>query len=84
MVDHPAQCVVLVDALGDRLLENGQLHVGRRTAPEVEHARDILRRGTSADGQLAVFEKATAEGVDEHEALCRVVDYLIEETMIGI
>jgi carboxylate-amine ligase len=47
---------------------------------EVQHAREILKRGTSACRQLAVYEQATAEGLDNHEALKRVVDHLIEET----
>ncbi len=51
---------------------------------EIEHARTILARGTSADRQLQRFEAAQAEGADEREALCAVVDGLIEETMAGV
>lgn len=48
---------------------------------QVQHAREILRRGTSAHRQLAVFSEATAAGADKQEALRRVVDYLIEASV---
>jgi carboxylate-amine ligase len=51
---------------------------------EVLHARTIVERGTSADRQLAIFKKATAEGADEEEALRLVVDFLIEETVANL
>jgi glutamate---cysteine ligase / carboxylate-amine ligase len=51
---------------------------------EVERARDILARGTSADRQRQVFAKALAEGSSEKEALVAVVDFLIEETVAGL
>jgi carboxylate-amine ligase len=50
---------------------------------EVEHARTIVARGTSAHWQLDTFHKAVAEGADEHEALKRVVDMLVAETLVG-
>lgn len=52
--------------------------------PEVEHARKIVTAGTSAHRQLAVYRKATEDGADRQEALCRVVDMLIEETVAGL
>ena len=52
--------------------------------PEVEHARKIVTAGTSAHRQLAVYRKATEDGADRQEALCRVVDMLIEETVTGL
>jgi len=51
---------------------------------EVEHARRILARGTSAHRQRARFAEARAGGADEREALRAVVDGLIEETLVGI
>jgi carboxylate-amine ligase len=47
---------------------------------DVERARDILVRGTSAHRQLRVYEAALAAGASETEALQAVVDHLIEET----
>ncbi|WP_299615343.1 carboxylate-amine ligase [Pelagibius sp.] len=48
---------------------------------EVQHARDILNRGTSAHRQLAIYDAAMAAGAEKREALTQVVDFLIEETV---
>ncbi|NIA69114.1 carboxylate-amine ligase [Pelagibius litoralis] len=48
---------------------------------EVEHAREIVKRGTSAHRQIAIYEAALAAGAGKHEALVQVVDFLIEETV---
>jgi carboxylate-amine ligase len=50
---------------------------------EISHARDIVRRGTSAHMQIAAFEAALKAGASREEALCAVVDRLIEETVRG-
>jgi carboxylate-amine ligase len=47
---------------------------------EVEHARAIVQRGTSAHAQRRVFNEALARGADKREALRDVVDWLIEAT----
>ena len=51
---------------------------------EVEHARSILARGTSATRQLAVYDKAVADGADKAEALRAVVDMILEETVADL
>jgi carboxylate-amine ligase len=51
---------------------------------EVEGARDIVKRGTSADRQRRAFTKSIAEGASEKEALIAVVDFLIDETVVGL
>jgi len=51
--------------------------------PEVLHAREILRRGTSAHRQLRVFRDSLAAGASRAEALRHVVDFLIAETRAG-
>ena len=48
---------------------------------EVEHAREIVQRGTSASSQLAVYDESIAAGASPEEALKSVVDWLVEETM---
>ncbi|HWK44820.1 MAG TPA: carboxylate-amine ligase [Stellaceae bacterium] len=48
---------------------------------EVNHARTILARGTSAHRQLEVFRTALAGGASQAEALAAVVDWLIEATV---
>ena len=49
--------------------------------PEVEHARTIVARGTSADRQVACYERLIAAGASREEALEGVVDHLIAETV---
>jgi len=48
---------------------------------EVEHARTIARRGTSADNQLKVYNDALEAGADERAAQVAVVDWLVEATV---
>jgi glutamate---cysteine ligase / carboxylate-amine ligase len=49
---------------------------------EVARVRDIVKKGTSADRQLARFEAVKALGGTEQAALVAVVDGIIEDTMI--
>lgn len=51
---------------------------------EVEHARAIVDRGTSAHWQVTTYENALAEGASKDEALKAVVDMLVKETMNGL
>jgi carboxylate-amine ligase len=51
---------------------------------EVEHARAILDRGTSAHWQVKTYEDALADGASKDEALKAVVDMLVKETMHGL
>jgi len=51
---------------------------------EVEHARAIVRRGTSAHRQVSVYTAAKARGATEREALAAVVDWLVQETASGL
>ncbi|MGQ9365946.1 carboxylate-amine ligase [Azospirillum sp. A39] len=64
------------------LVQEDARHFG--CVAEVAHARDILARGTSAHRQVAVYRQALEEGADGWEAMRRVVDWLIEETMVGV
>jgi carboxylate-amine ligase len=47
----------------------------------VEHARTIVAHGTSADRQVARFNRGLADGASREEALRGVVDGLIAETL---
>jgi carboxylate-amine ligase len=47
---------------------------------EVQHARTIVQRGTSAHRQLQAYEAAKANGASDREALTAVVDWLVKET----
>lgn len=51
---------------------------------EVEHAREIVRRGTSAHRQLHIHNAAVGDGADPDEAFRAVVDHLIAETLEGL
>ena len=48
---------------------------------EIEHARAIVARGTSADRQVECFERLLAQGASREEALKGLVDHLIGETV---
>jgi carboxylate-amine ligase len=48
---------------------------------EVEHARTIVQRGTSAHWQLRTYREAVEGGASDREALEAVVDLLIRETL---
>lgn len=50
---------------------------------EVEYMRTILKEGTSADRQLAVYRKHGGDG-NREKALRAVVDHLVEETKMGL
>ena len=52
--------------------------------PEVQHARTILQRGSSAHRQLAAYQSARDAGAEEREALRAVVDMLIEDTLADL
>ncbi|MGI9498811.1 MAG: carboxylate-amine ligase [Geminicoccaceae bacterium] len=69
----------------DEIIELVQIEAARwGCLAEVEHARTILKRGTSADRQLDVFTRAKAAGADQEEACRQVVDWLIDETIAGL
>ena len=51
---------------------------------EIERAREILERGTSAHKQVAVWQEACQAGKEDADALRDVVDMLIEETAHGL
>ena len=48
---------------------------------EVEHIREIVKEGTSADRQLRIYADAVAKGAEPDEALRAVVDMLMAETV---
>lgn len=51
---------------------------------EIEHARRIVERGTSAHAQIATYQQSLDTGASSAEALERVVDELIQETVSGL
>lgn len=78
---------VLVDYrdLVDELLELVRLDAEELgCVAEVERARLIVERGTSADSQLAAYRRAMESGASQDEAMASVVDWLLEETVAGV
>lgn len=51
---------------------------------DVVRAREILKRGTSAHRQVAVYNEAVKAGAPAKDALVKVVDFLIDEFTQGI
>ncbi len=68
----------LVEELLDLVREDAEA-LGCRA--EVEHARTVVARGTSADRQVAHFNRLLADGASREDALRGVVDSLIAETL---
>lgn len=82
MVDFGKGAIVPFDTLLEELFElvaEDADYFG--CTAEVTHARTILKRGTSAERQLARYEAVKALGGTEHAALIAVVDEIVEETM---
>lgn len=50
---------------------------------ELNHLKVIVQEGTSAHRQVRVYEEAMRSENDHEGALEKVVDHLIEETMVG-
>ena len=48
---------------------------------EIEHIREIMKNGSSADRQRRVYTDTIKQGADPHEALKAVVDMLLVETV---
>jgi len=85
LVDFGIGRIVPIGTLIEELIEmtrEDQKVLGCRT--EVEHLREIVKRGTSAHRQLKAYNGALENGATESEALQAVVTMLREETLIGV
>ena len=71
-------CVSLLEELIELVVEDAE---ALNCKDEILHLRTIMKRGTSAHRQLAVYEKAHMAGKNDEEALIAVVDQLIAETV---
>jgi len=69
--------VVLEELLG-RLADDAEALSGEK---EITHAREILKRGSSADEQLKIYSNARMLGRSRLSALKEVVDWLYQETI---
>jgi carboxylate-amine ligase len=85
LVDFGKGDIVAYPALLEELIElTGEDAETLDCVQEIHHSREILTRGTSAHRQLAIYEAAVTDGADKRQALEKVVDFLIEETVAGI
>jgi carboxylate-amine ligase len=85
MVDFGKGTIVPYADLLDEILELIEVDaLALDCLAETKHAREIVRRGTSAHRQLAIYNDAMAEGASKREALVKVVDYLIGNTAAGL
>ena len=71
----------LVEEMLELLQEDAE-HFG--CVEELQHARTIVQRGTSAHWQLKTYDEAIDAGASKQEALCAVVDMLIRESRHGL
>ena len=72
---------VLLDEIIELLSEDAEFFDCR---DELEHARAIVARGSSAHSQLDAYQQAINSGADHETALKSVVDLLIEDTVAGL
>lgn len=77
LVPFPQLVEELLELVGPDLDELG-------CRSEVEHTRTIAANGTSADRQLAVYDRVVADGGTPDEAFIEVVDMLIDLTETGL
>ena len=85
LVDFGKGEVVAFERLLDELVELTAPEAARfACTAEIAALAGILRRGTSAHRQLAIYERAMAAGKSKDEALKGVVDWLVEETVVGL
>ena len=85
LIDFAAAEVVPVTDLLAEILEQVRPdadELGCRA--ELERVLEIPVRGSSAHRQLAIYQAALGEGCEPNEALFRVVDWLVDETVHGL
>jgi glutamate---cysteine ligase / carboxylate-amine ligase len=81
MADFGRRVLVPFSELVDEMVELLRPHAeDLDCVAEVEHARTIARRGSSADHQLKVYQDALAAGASDHDAQVAVVDWLIVQS----
>jgi glutamate---cysteine ligase / carboxylate-amine ligase len=71
----------LLDEISEMLREDAEFF---GCQAELDHARTICARGTSAHRQLAAYHMAMSSGADHDAALKSVVDLLIDDTVAGL
>ena len=83
VAEHKRCAVSVADALDDTIALVADDAAALDSLPQVEAARQILARGTSADRQLSIYRYARAGGGARAPALGKVVDWLTAVTLHG-
>lgn len=82
LIDFGLEASVPLTALWEEILGLIDQSVNELgTRKDVEYVHTILEKGTSADRQLATFHRAVEAGDDDHEALKKVMDQVLAETV---
>lgn len=85
LIDFGISELVALPQLFDEIIDFVGAQVGvLGSENQMEGARSIVANGTSADRQRSVHGRALADGAEDSEALCAVVDHLIAETVEGL
>jgi len=85
MIDFGKGCLMPMQELTEELIELTREDAERLgCVDQLLGVRDIARRGSSADRQLAIYHEAVGKGAEPAEALKEVVDWLIAETARGV
>ncbi len=85
LVDFGRGCIVPYADLLDEILNLLQRDAQALDCEkEGQHARSILKNGTSAHRQIETYRQALKHGAEPAEALRTVVDMLIAETLVEI
>ncbi|MEL7450941.1 MAG: carboxylate-amine ligase [Pseudomonadota bacterium] len=85
LVDFSKAAIVPYAELLDEIIEMVRPDAVRMDCvKELESARDIIERGTSARQQIEAYDAAIAAGGDKHAGHRAVVDKLVEMTRTGL
>ena len=83
-VDEKKCCAIgVADALEEVIALVAEDALALDCLPQVEAARQILMRGTSADQQLSIYRYVRSQGGARSSALGKVVDWLSSATVAG-
>jgi carboxylate-amine ligase len=82
LVDFATAEVIPIEDLLEDILERVRVDADALgCCKELEAVLDIPKRGSSAHRQLKAYQAALGEGLEQSQALTRVVDWLIDETV---
>ena len=72
------------DLISELIIIVAEDAVALNCTAEIERLHEIIKGGTSAHRQLAIYKQSLERGKSKQDALNDVVDMLIKETVSGI